>query len=125
MQFKFFELDEKLMECVRSGQYGCFSEWRQIIKRVVMENELARWRASCMLYPNLQLYMESVKTISMHPWWVLCKEHPQVTTKTSHVMSVLMGCQPRGFQNNLVAFVAYVACLRGIIPLMYYLSVIH
>ena len=56
------------------------------------------WRATCLLYPELDIYRNVIKQNTMHCWWSLTKAYPYLRKHVSAVFSVLMGCQPRGFQ---------------------------
>ena len=73
---------------------------KRMIKRVVREHEMQCWRATCLIHPKLDIYLQCVTNIAMHPWWVVARAAPHVTTKVSKTMALVMGCQPRGLQCN-------------------------
>ena len=47
------------------------------------------------------MYIQSVSSIAIHPWWRLGKLYPHLTKFVSNVISTLMAGQPRSLQRNL------------------------
>ena len=96
-----YKLGDMIWACINGIATGGLEMKKSITKRVVWEYEKRNWRASCMMYSNLEMYSDSVKHIRMHAWWLFLKGHPSLHRKVSAVMSVLLGSQPKGIQNNI------------------------
>ena len=71
-----------------------------IVKRSIWRHDIDRWKATCLFYPELEVYRDIVKRNTMHVWWNLVKIHPFLHKYVSAVLSVLMGGQPRFFGCN-------------------------
>ena len=95
-----YKLDEIIRNCIRNSTYGKVSDWKSLIKKVIWRGEEIKWRTSCMLYKELRIYCSATKGITMHAWWALVNSVPTTFRYVSCVVSVMMGCQPRGLQCN-------------------------
>ena len=69
-------------------------------KSIVRELENNRWKASCILYKELEYYRCTVSGIKMHPWWLFAKDEPLYCKKVAGVVAILMGTQPVNYQRN-------------------------
>ena len=98
--FHKYDLISILMEFIYNGSEDVLKMTKNRIKAIVFDIEIQQWKASCILYQDLSLYMKCVNTIRMNSWWVLAKKKPYLVYKISAVMAVLMGNQPKGFQCN-------------------------
>ena len=70
------------------------------VKNRIKEYELKRWQHTCMLYPELKVYMKVVNTIKPIIWWTYAQSHPHLVTKIAAVVALLCGNEPRGMQCN-------------------------
>ena len=77
-----------------------FNSVKAQIKQIVWENETNRWKASCLMYTELDCYTRSVSRIRMHPWWLFLKQEPIYCNKVASIMSLLVGGQPIKYQRN-------------------------
>ena len=71
-----------------------------LIKCIVKESEDNRWKASCILYKELDYYRSTVSRIGIHPWWLFAKDEPLYCKKVAGVLAILMGTQPVNYQRN-------------------------
>ena len=99
--FKYYCLHDKLKQCIKDKNFDNLSVVKSLIKRVVKNNETARWKASCMLYRRLSLYQVYTVGIGMHAWWKVSMRFPFLCHKISLIMSLCVGTQPKGLQRNL------------------------
>ena len=108
-----YGLIDKVISCMQTQDFGSFGEWKRLVKRVVWQNEIVKWKGSCLMYRELEMYAKSVKDIVMHPWWRLAKVHPELTRLISCTMSVLMGGQPATLQCNIGGMICRICGLRA------------
>ena len=66
----------------------------------IWKTEVIKWRLSCLLYKELDIYRDSIDGIEMNAWWSLLKLRPHLGKYASAVMAVLLGGQPSGLQCN-------------------------
>ena len=57
-----------------------------------------RWKATCLMYTELSIYTECVKSIKTHVWWFLARKRPYLIYKISALLSVCMGNEPKGMK---------------------------
>ena len=60
--------------------------------------ELMRWKATCLMYTELSIYTDCVKSIKTHVWWFLARKRPYLIYKISALLSVCMGNEPKGMK---------------------------
>ena len=82
------------------------------VKRVVWEKEKMSWKASIMMYKELNIYSRCVPDIKELAWWRYARKFPHIKNKVSSVVAVLLGSQPKGMQRN---FKTKICQLCGII----------
>ena len=95
-----YKVDEILREHLLRGDFGDFYRWKRLIKKIVWDNEITKWKLSCILYSKFDVYRNCVCHMGMHPWWQLARHKPNLTNLVSGVLAVLQGGQPRGMQCN-------------------------
>ena len=101
-RFVKYNMYDVLVECVFSLE--CDRNYladKICIKKYIMDTEVQRWKASCMMYSSLYLFRKATDNIKMNCWWTFAKCTPAECIKVSSVISVLMGNQPQRFQQNL------------------------
>ena len=96
-----YRLDSMIWECINGVTIGSLEMKKSLTKRILWEYEKRNWRASCIMYKNLEIYADCVKNIKMHAWWIFLKGHPSFHRSVSAVVSVLLGSQPKGIQSNI------------------------
>ena len=79
-----------------NNTFGTYNEWKSIVKREIWRVEVAKWKATCLLYHSLDTYSTIVTHIGINIWWKIASKVPHMTNKISGVMSVIMNSQPRG-----------------------------
>lgn len=96
-------LENAIRHCLIRGKLDALNTEisRHRVKQIVMEHEMRRWRATCLMYPELRLYCNSIKKIEMHGWWKFCRQNPDMTQRVGYCLAALMGVQPRALQCNL------------------------
>ena len=62
-----------------------------LIKGVLAEVELNKWRLELMTYQKLSVYTEIVNTIKPSPWWVLAKRNTKLVKKCKLIMKLIVG----------------------------------
>ena len=93
-----YRLNDIITKYLNNAVDNNLKSTKRYIKEIIDKAEYQRWRASCMLYPELKIYLRGVSNIKMHVWWSLVQVHPHTFKKISAVMSVLMGNEPKGLQ---------------------------
>ena len=91
-----YDIKDELSKCVALNNYGDIEERKCWIKRRIREYELYSWKASCLMYPSLNIYRETVEDIRMHTWWSYADKFPHSMGNVSTVMSLLLGAEPKG-----------------------------
>ena len=86
---------------INGGNSKDIESVKKHVKSVIFNHESQQWKASCLLYPQLNIYMHCVTNIRLHLWWSLAQVRPHYTRKISAVVAVLTDCQPRGLQCNI------------------------
>ena len=92
----------ELVDCVLSADCDrSYLADKLNIKKYIFDLEVERWRASCLLYSSLRIFIKATNNIQMNCWWYFAKSMPAESKKASSVVSVLMGNQPHAYQQNL------------------------
>ena len=94
-----YGMRDSLIQCLKSRNFGDIERNKRSVKELVKEREFHRWRATCLMYENMKLYLFAVKSIEMHAWWMFSCRYPHLGNETSSVVSIMCGSQPRQFQN--------------------------
>ena len=55
---------------------GKIEYWKTTVKKVIWQTEIIKWRISCMLYKELDVYRLSVHKLEMNAWWSFLKLRP-------------------------------------------------
>ena len=100
-RFYKYNMYHDLIDCVFS--VGCERSYeadKLNIKKYILNLEVERWKATCLLYSSLRIFRKSTDSIKMNCWWYFAKSMPSATNKASSVVSVLMGNQPSAYQQN-------------------------
>ena len=97
---KQYGLTDKIKNCLINDDFGMFSSWKTIVKKVVWKFEASKWKLSCSMYSCLNVYNMSLTTIGMCVWWKLAKFNPRLVKKAACLMAVLCGGQPVKMQCN-------------------------
>ena len=78
-----------------------YAEGKNIIKACVRKKDNEEWQASCLMYAKLNdIYLSAQQNISPNVWYKIANRLPQLSSNISHIMSLIMGCQPKGLQHN-------------------------
>ena len=86
------------MHCIEPVDYIF---WKQRIKQIVFEMEIYRWKVTCNLYPQLNVYSRNVVNIEMNVWWRFVRNNPKCALKVNGMVALLCGVQPKQLQRNL------------------------
>ena len=97
---KLYGLSDVIQTCIRSGQYSMVIGLKKHVRRVISEYEDIAWRSSCLLYRRLCLYNNIVQQRGTNIWWTFVKYNSGAFKRTSAVMSLLCGSQPKGMGKN-------------------------
>ena len=95
---KKYGLEQIIIRNLRNDSFENVNTWKKIVKQAIWELETIKWKATCLMYKELQIYRYSFEHISTHPWWLVAKKNPHLCKYISAVMGVLMGGQPSGIQ---------------------------
>jgi hypothetical protein len=98
--FRSFDTDGSHGDVVEDSVLFC-SVLRKTIKDLVWGHEASVWKASQLMYPELQICGKSINGIKLHPWWLVAHAHPGLTSKVSGIMALLCGGQPTSVQRNI------------------------
>ena len=97
---KRFNLTDTLKQSMFSDNSSQYNYYKKLIKRVVTEKEITRWKVTSMFFYELPLFNHCIKKIELCVWWKFVKTVPSLFKQVSSVVSVISGCQPKSFQCN-------------------------
>ena len=103
-----FNLCDVLQQCMYSDNSSQYMYYKSLIKRVVVETEVNRWKVTSMFFYELPLFNYCIKNIELCIWWKFVKNVPALFKQVCSVVSVVSGAQPKPFQCN---FDEYHCCL--------------
>ena len=63
-----YKFDNILRQIIMNKNVYGFSWIKSTIKHIVWKHEKDRWKASCLLYKELDYYNNSISSIRIHPW---------------------------------------------------------
>lgn len=89
-----YGLQDKLRKCIIENDFGNFKMEKSVIKRIVWEKEYSCWRASCLLYPEMDIYSGAIKCIAMTIWWKFVNRYPFMWRNVCNLVAIIMGAQP-------------------------------
>ena len=87
------------MSCIIRND-GNSKEMKPQLKRTIWEYEICCWKATRLLYSELDLYYKMVRNISVNVWWQISARNPISTSKIQRVVAIASGTQPKGLQCN-------------------------
>ena len=96
-----YGMQETLRQCIINDLFGSTQSRKEMTKRAVWDYEKQCWQATCLMYPELEVYRKYVHDIRMNAWWKFCSNHPEMTKKASYCMALHLGAQPKGMQRNI------------------------
>ena len=85
---------------VMSGNLSDYKAIKMKIKGSIRLHDKYEWFATCILYDNLTLYTEIIRSVKMHTWWIVTQKLPHIFKETSSIMAIIMGGQPCKLQRN-------------------------
>ena len=94
-----YGLKDLFMSCIIRND-GNSKEMKTQLKRTIWEYEICCWKATQLLYPELDLYHKMVRNISVNVWWQIAARNPISTSKIRSVVAIASGTQPKGLQCN-------------------------
>ena len=95
-----YGLQSVLIRTINDGEISKLASLKTMTKKIIWENEVTKWKASCIMYRELSIYRNTMNDIKLHPWWNLARRRPHLYNAISSVMAVLLGGQPRKLQQN-------------------------
>ena len=51
---QYYDLLNKINTCMQASDFGTICQWKTLVKRIVWENEILKWRATCNMYKELK-----------------------------------------------------------------------
>ena len=90
-----FGLENEIFKCAQSQDSKTAVECKKLLKRKIMENEFNSLQATCLLYKNLYLSLDTVPNIRIHPWWIFANRYPKYARQVSAVVAIMCGSQPK------------------------------
>ena len=97
---KDYGLLDKLQQSMNS-ENNSIAYYKSLIKKRVYEKETVCWKATVMMYSNLDIYECSVTKIKLHVWWKFQNIYPALYNQVSSVVAVMLGTQPTKLLCNL------------------------
>ena len=92
-----------IWEAILYGPMGSFDDKKKLTKQLIWDNEIQRWKSTCLLYRNLDCYQNTVQDIRILAWWKYARKKKTVKKRqVSCVVALLLGCQPKGMQSNFL-----------------------
>ena len=95
-----FNLVDILQQCMFSDNSSQFQYYKSLIKRIVIETEINRWKVTSMFFYEIPLFTHCIKNIELCIWWKFVKNVPSIFKQVSSVVAVVSGTQPKQFQCN-------------------------
>ena len=97
---KQYNLVDILKRCMVSDNRPQLQYYKKLIKRVVIDTEVTRWKVTALFFYDLPLFCHCIKNIDICVWWKFVKNVPSVYKQVCSVVAVVAGSQPRPFQCN-------------------------
>lgn len=95
-----YNLETLLYETIIGRPDGGINKYKSIIKQRIWEHEVRNWKASCVMYKELDGYQNNVSEVRLNNWWKFSNKYPSYTIRAAAVVSLLCGVEPRGLQYN-------------------------
>ncbi len=90
----------ELVACMLSIETDYLSDKSRIKKHIYdVEVEQCR-KVTCLLYTSVD-DVQATESIRINCWWSFAKATPLDSNKASSLMTVMMGGQPSGYQQNI------------------------
>ena len=67
-----------IMEIANNTSYFSYEQIKHRVKTIIKDHDILEWRATCLLYHNLNNYSAAVHTVKLHTWWVVSQKIPHV-----------------------------------------------
>ena len=80
-----------VMDSIKSGSYVSTLEWKKKVKHVILRREIDTWRANCLVYRSVDMYIRCITYGNVWPWWVFTKHFPKFTVKCKVMIRLLTG----------------------------------
>ena len=93
-----YNLVETLNNCLLLDNIGKLPEYKRLIKKVVYEKELVRWKVTALFFHDLPLYVECVQNIEINLWLRVVRLVPSLFRQVSAILAIIAGVEPRRFQ---------------------------
>ena len=90
-----FGLESTFCNCFISKNFIKLNECKNKLKIRAKEYEFDALRATCMLYKKLDIFLFSIDSLKMHPWWIFANKFPKMTKAVSCVVFVMCGSQSK------------------------------
>ena len=98
---KKYGIYERFISAAFSGEKSSYPEGKSIIKTYVRKRDRDEWLATCIMYGNLiDIYMSVQHDVTLNIWYKVSNALPHLSDSISTVMTLIMGCQPKGMQHN-------------------------
>ena len=95
-----YGLNHVIQRCMNGGNWKLTNSAKVIVKKCILDYEDRAWRASCVLYRGLSLYVEIVTTRRINLWWTVVSHMSGYFKKVSSVVALICGTQPNGYGVN-------------------------
>ena len=95
-----YGLNDLIQRCVDDGQWEMTQSCKVAVKKRVLTYEERSWRASCMLYRKLTLYVEIIPRRCINLWWTVVSHMSGYFKRISCVIALICGTQPNGYGAN-------------------------
>lgn len=92
-----YNLVDVLKNCLFIDNAGKLPQYKKMIKKVVFDKEVFRWKATVMFFHELPLYVHCIKNIEINFWLKVVRLAPSLFSQTSIIFAIIAGVEPRRF----------------------------
>ena len=80
-----------IMDSLNTGNFIGKKEWKGKIRDLVTEKEKVKWKSTCVLYGQMEIYQQVMCGNNPWCWWVFAKRHVALTRKCCQLLQLLIG----------------------------------
>ena len=89
-----------IQQCLNDGRWSLVASSKIVVKKRILNYDEISWRASCVLYRKLSVYVEIVPVRAISLWWTVVSRASGSFKRVSCVVALVCGTQPNGYGAN-------------------------
>ena len=88
---KKYSLINKVIECINNGEYFEMVRWKELVYKIVKQNDVKKWKVTCSLQKSLKYIDINVQDMTMSTWWVYTKQNVTDVKYVRCIIQLLLG----------------------------------